>query len=114
MRRSTLAGTAPTPPAPSTDGAAVSASSAAAPEARGDWHTIARLLPYFWQYRWRVGIALGFMVAAKLANVGVPLLLKQLVDSLDIPAGSAQALMVVPVGLLLAYGMLRLCTSLFT
>lgn len=117
MRRSTLAGTAPTPPAPSTDGAAVSASSAssaAAPEARGDWHTITRLLPYFWQYRWRVGIALGFMVAAKLANVGVPLLLKQLVDSLDIPAGSAQALMVVPVGLLLAYGMLRLCTSLFT
>ena len=54
------------------------------------------------------------MVGAKLANVSVPLLLKQLVDAMDIKPGEAQAMLVVPVGLLLAYGLLRLSTSLFT
>jgi ATP-binding cassette subfamily B protein len=43
---------------------------------RSDWATLQRLFPYLWQYKWRVGFALGFMVAAKMANVGVPLLLK--------------------------------------
>jgi ATP-binding cassette subfamily B protein len=81
---------------------------------RSDWATLRRLLPYLWRYRWRVGIALGFLLAAKLANVGVPLLLKELVDSLSIQPGSAAALLVVPVGLLIAYGALRLSTSLFT
>ena len=81
---------------------------------RSDWATLKRLLPYLWRYRWRVGIALGFLLAAKFANVGVPLLLKELVDSLSIRPGSAAALLVVPVGLLLAYGALRLSTSLFT
>jgi len=81
---------------------------------RSDWATLRRLLPYLWRYRWRVGIALGFLLAAKFANVGVPLLLKELVDSLSIRPGSAAALLVVPVGLLLAYGALRLSTSLFT
>jgi ATP-binding cassette subfamily B protein len=81
---------------------------------RDDWQTLGRLLPYLWRYRWRVGIALGFMVAAKLATVGVPLLLKQLVDSLGVKPGDAAALVVVPVGLVLAYGALRLATSLFT
>ena len=81
---------------------------------RSDWATLARLLPYLWRYRWRVAIALGFLVAAKVANVGVPLLLKELVDSLAIKPGSAAALLVVPVGLIVAYGALRLSTSLFT
>ncbi|WP_435870096.1 ABCB family ABC transporter ATP-binding protein/permease [Eleftheria terrae] len=81
---------------------------------RSDWATLARLFPYLWQYRWRVLVALGFLVGAKLANVGVPLLLKRLVDSLSIEPGDPRALLVVPVGLLLAYGGLRLCTSLFT
>ena len=81
---------------------------------RSDWSTLRKLLPYLWRYRWRVGLALGFMVAAKAANVSVPLLLKQLVDSLSIQPGSAAALMVVPVGLLLAYAGLRFCTTLFT
>ena len=57
--------------------------------------------------------ALAFMVGAKVANVGVPLLLKNLVDSLTLKPGSAQAFLVVPVALLLAYGLLRLCTALF-
>jgi len=88
--------------------------SGAAAAPRSDWTTLKRLLPYLWRYRWRVGIALGFLLAAKFANVGVPLLLKELVDSLNIRPGSAAALLVVPVGLLLAYGALRLSTSLFT
>jgi len=86
----------------------------AASSPRGDWSTVQRLLPYLWRYRWRVGLALSFMIAAKLSNVGVPLLLKHLVDDLDIKPGSAQALLVVPLGLLLAYGALRFSTSMFT
>jgi ATP-binding cassette subfamily B protein len=93
----------PAPPAPAT-----------ATGPRSDWGTLARLLPYLWRYRWRVGIALGFLVAAKVANVGVPLLLKNLVDSLAIKPGDTAALLVVPVGLVVAYGLLRLSTSLFT
>jgi ATP-binding cassette, subfamily B, heavy metal transporter len=81
---------------------------------RSDAATLRKLLPYLWRYRWRVAIALGFMIAAKLANVGVPLLLKQLVDSLSIKPGDVQAVLVVPIGLLAAYGLLRLSTSLFT
>ena len=82
--------------------------------ASGDWSTLQRLLPYLWQYKWRVVLALGFMVAAKFANVGVPVLLKQLVDAMTIPPSDPRVVLVVPVGLLLAYGVLRLLTSAFT
>ncbi len=81
---------------------------------RSDSTTLKRLVPYLWQYRWRVVIALAFMIAAKVANVSVPLLLKELVDRMTITPGSAQAMLVVPLGLLVAYGALRLSTSLFT
>lgn len=86
----------------------------AASARRSDWATLKTLLPYLWQYKWRVIAALGFMVAAKVANVSVPVLLKQLVDAMTIKPGSVESLLVVPVALLLAYGGLRLCTSLFT
>jgi len=81
---------------------------------RSDWQTLRKLLPYLWQYRWRVGLALGFLLSAKLANVGVPVLLKYLVDALALKPGDARAVLVVPIGLLLAYAGLRLSTSLFT
>lgn len=88
------------------------------PTARGmrasDWQTIRNLLPYLWQYRWRVLFALTCLVAAKVANLGVPLLMKMLIDSLHINSAQASALLVVPVGLLLGYGLLRLSASLFT
>ncbi|HQY27999.1 MAG TPA: ABC transporter transmembrane domain-containing protein, partial [Burkholderiaceae bacterium] len=87
---------------------------AGAPALRGDWHTIARLLPYVWAYRWRVGLALACLVAAKFANVGVPLVLKQIVDALDLKAGDSRAVLVVPVALLVAYGLLRVAVTLFT
>ncbi len=84
------------------------------PNPRSDWATLKRLLPYLWQYKVRVVLALGFMVAAKMANVSVPLLLKELVDAMTIQPGSAASMLVVPLGLLLAYGLLRLSTSVFT
>ena len=79
-----------------------------------DWKTIRKLLPYVWEWRWRVLIALGFLVAAKFANVGVPRVLKQLVDALDLKPGDPRSALVVPVALLLAYGALRLSITLFT
>ncbi len=83
-------------------------------KSRTDWATIGKLLPYLWRYRWRVSFALGFMLCAKLSNVGIPLLLKSLIDDLAIKPGSAASLLVVPLGLLVAYGALRFSTSLFT
>ncbi|MBU6485093.1 MAG: ABC transporter ATP-binding protein/permease [Betaproteobacteria bacterium] len=77
---------------------------------RGDWQTIRTLLPYLWEYRVRVSVALTCLVIAKLANVGVPLVMKRIVDSLD----QRTAILAVPLALLVAYGLLRLSTTLFT
>ena len=82
--------------------------------ARSDLDTLKRLFPYLWDYKWRVLAALSFMVCAKLGNVGVPLLLKNLVDAMNLKPGNVQAVLVVPAALLLGYGLLRLSTSLFT
>ena len=76
--------------------------------------TMRKLLPYIWQWRWRVAVALACLVAAKLANIGVPLVLKQLVDALDLKPGDPRAMLAVPVALLLAYGALRVSVTLFT
>lgn len=84
------------------------------PPKGADWATLKRLLPYLWEYKWRVAIALAFMVGAKLANVSVPIVLKHLIDSLTLKPGDAAAVLVVPAGLLLGYGALRLSTTLFT
>ena len=74
-----------------------------------DWRVVPMLLPYLWEYKWRVVIALVFLVAAKLANVGVPLVLKDIVDGLE----SSKAVLVLPLALLVAYGALRMSTVLF-
>ncbi|ARO87274.1 ABC transporter ATP-binding protein/permease [Nitrosospira lacus] len=76
---------------------------------RNDWQTIRSLLPYLWEFKGRVVAALAFLVIAKLANVAVPLVLKEIVDALDQP----QALRGLPVLLLVGYGALRLCSTLF-
>ena len=81
---------------------------------RSDWGTLKTLLPYLWVYKWRVIAALACLIGAKIANVGVPLVLKQLIDHLTISPSDPKALLVLPFGILLAYGALRLSTTLFT
>ena len=76
---------------------------------RGDWQAIRSLLPYLWEFKWRVVIALSLLVLSKLANVSVPLVLKEIIDALDKP----QAALVVPVFLVIGYGVLRLLSTLF-
>jgi ATP-binding cassette subfamily B protein len=78
--------------------------------ARGDWQTIRTLLPYPWGYRGRIAVALTCLVLAKVANVGVPVLMKKIVDGLD----PRIAMLSVPLALLVAYGLLRLSTTIFT
>ncbi len=77
---------------------------------RRDWHNLRNLLPFLWEYRGRALLALGALVLAKVANVGVPVVFKQIVDVLE---GQGQAELMLPVMLLLAYGVLKLCSSLF-
>lgn len=115
---------------------------AAKPKQRSDWQTIAQLLPYLWPFRWRVLAALACLVAAKMANIGVPVLLKHIVDGLATAGagvksaagavqgaaqgavqGAAQgaaaqpgvaAVLAVPIALVIGYGLLRLSTTVFT
>jgi ATP-binding cassette subfamily B protein len=74
-----------------------------------EWRVVPMLLPYLWEFKWRVIVALLFLTIAKLANVGVPLVLKEVVDALD----PSRAALVLPLALLVAYGALRLSTTLF-
>jgi ATP-binding cassette subfamily B protein len=82
---------------------------AAEPAATGDAGVVAKLLPYLWEYRGRVILAIAFLVTAKLANLAVPLVMKAIVDGLSGP----KAALAVPVLLLAAYGTLRLSSTLF-
>ncbi|HRD49664.1 MAG: ABC transporter ATP-binding protein/permease [Candidatus Competibacter sp.] len=77
---------------------------------RRDRANLRALLPYLWEYRGRVLLALGCLVLAKVANIGVPLVLKQIVDRLG---AYPQVVVASPVLLLLAYGALKLGNALF-
>ena len=81
---------------------------------RSDWAALATLLPYLWQFKQRVLLALACLVLAKVGNVGVPLVLKDIIDRLTLKPGSPETLIVLPAALLVAYGALRVLTSLFT
>ena len=83
-------------------------------KAKSGWETLATLIPYLWEYRGRVLLALLFLLAAKLANVGVPLIMKEIVDALSINLTDPRAIVVLPAAMLVAYGLLRICTTLFT
>jgi ATP-binding cassette subfamily B protein len=76
-----------------------------------DWTTIKSLLPYLWQWKWRVLLALTCLIAAKLANVAVPLIFKDIVDTLGLD--DQNKIILVPLGLLAAYGGLRFSASMF-
>ena len=74
-----------------------------------NWLTLKSLAPYVWEFKYRVIIALTFLTLAKVANVSVPLVLKEVVDSLS----SQNQVIFLPLALLLSYGGLRLCAVVF-
>ena len=81
-------------------------------EQRNDWKALRALIPYLWAYRGRVLFAIACLIAAKIAVVGVPILLKQIVDTFaQAPRG---AVVTIPFALIVGYGLLRLATSVFT
>jgi len=81
------------------------------PSANGnDWHNIKALAPFLWEYKGRVLFALACLIAAKFANVGVPIVLKGIVDDLNV---ELHDVIVMPVFLLFAYGALRIASSFF-
>ena len=81
---------------------------------RRDWHNLKGMLPFLWEFRGRALFALGCLVLSKVANVGIPVVLKHIVEHFerakDDPAMLAAVL---PLSLLLAYGLLKLGASLF-
>jgi ABC-type transport system involved in Fe-S cluster assembly fused permease/ATPase subunit len=79
------------------------------PDRPSGWSTIRTLLPYLWEFKGRVILALLFLVTAKVANVGVPLVMKEIVDALD----TQTAVIVLPLALLLLYGLLRASNTMF-
>lgn len=80
---------------------------------RKDLQNLKRLFPYIWDFKGRVLIALSCLVLSKIAIVGMPLLLKEIVDGLDTGQLAEGATLVLPLLLLLSYGALRLMASLF-
>jgi ATP-binding cassette, subfamily B, heavy metal transporter len=76
---------------------------------RADWQTLRSLLPYLLEFKWRVIVAMSLLVFSKLANVSVPLVLKEIIDAMD----KTKSVLVVPVFLIVGYGMLRLISTLF-
>jgi len=82
---------------------------AARVERGSEWRVVPMLLPFLWEYRGRVALALTLLVVAKLANVGVPLVMKEIVDDLN----PTQQMLIVPLALLVAYGVLRFSNTLF-
>src|SRR5512144_541887 len=76
---------------------------------RADWRVIRSLTPYLLEFKGRLAAVVVLLVLAKLANVVVPLALKEIVDAM----GKPQAMLVIPVFLIVGYGLLRLFSTLF-
>ncbi len=77
---------------------------------RRDWHNLKSILPFLWEYRGRALFALACLILSKFANVGIPLIYKQLIDYFE---GKTATVLLLPIGLLVSYGILRLSMSLF-
>jgi len=81
---------------------------------RRDLANVRKLSYYLWEYRGRVILALACLILSKLAVVAVPLVLKEIINTLDAGMPENQSkILLVPVGLVAAYGALRICSSLF-
>ncbi|MEI7455591.1 MAG: ABC transporter ATP-binding protein/permease [Nitrosomonadales bacterium] len=78
-------------------------------DTQGGWQTLRSLVPYLMEFKGRVILAMSLLILAKLANVTVPLVLKQIIDALD----KSHAVLMIPVALILGYGLLRLMSTLF-
>jgi ABC-type transport system involved in Fe-S cluster assembly fused permease/ATPase subunit len=76
---------------------------------RADWQTLRSLLPYLMEFKWRVFVAMSLLIFSKLANVSVPLVLKEIIDAMD----KTKSVLVIPVFLIVGYGVLRLISTLF-
>ncbi len=85
-------------------------SSSPTPTGRQDWRAIRTLLPYLWEYRTRVMWAMGCLILAKAATVAIPLMLKGIVDQLDV---AHNPVLILPVAFLIGYGAMRLASSAF-
>jgi len=77
-----------------------------------DWSVIKQIWPYLTEFKHRVFLAIACLVLAKVASVGMPFILKQVVDSLDGQMSEAGALVLVPIALIVAYGLIRLSNVL--
>src|SRR4029079_12351166 len=98
------------PPAPIECAARMAHSAAPTQKLKGnEWRVVGTLIPYLLEYKGRVALALACLIVAKLANVGVPLVMKEVVDRLE----GAVAIVAVPVALLATYGILRFSTTMF-
>ena len=76
---------------------------------RADWNTLRTLIPYLMEFKWRVVVAMSLLIFSKLANVSVPLVLKEIIDAMD----KTKSVLVIPVFLIVGYGVLRLFSTLF-
>src|SRR5205823_5582195 len=99
------------PPAAQIESAARMAHNAAPTQKMkgNEWRAVGSLVPYLLEYKWRVAVAMACLITAKLANVAVPLIMKQVVDRLD----TQTAMVAVPLALLAIYGILRFSATLF-
>ncbi len=76
--------------------------------ASSGWASLKQLLPYFSEFKSRIFLALLCLIAAKVASVGLPFILKDIVDQLN-----SDSLLLVPLSLLVAYGVVRFANVLF-
>ena len=82
-------------------------------QGRGDWQAIKSLIPYLLAYKGRVTLAIACLFLAKIAQMGVPMVMKYLIDGLALSKGDPKHLFIVPAALIVSYGLLRLSASLF-
>ena len=74
------------------------------------WRSLGAIMPFLWEYRGRALLALLFLILAKLSLIGVPLVLKEIIELFE---QGDRHLLALPVGLIVGYGLLRLSSALF-